>query len=109
MAPPTDEVPHYLHPDFDPWTIKMDQIRDILIQHNVKPPTGAVRKQQLVDLFNEHIKPDVPELGETGDMIDHEDTAKFAKVRLCYLYKSYLKNASNWSRVFGKGDKTNSC
>ncbi|KAK3831804.1 MAG: Man1-Src1p-C-terminal domain-containing protein [Linnemannia elongata] len=81
MAPPSDEVPHYLHPDFDPWTIKMDQIRDILIQHNVKAPTGVVRKQQLVDLFNEHIKPDVPELGDTEDMIEHEDTAKFAKIK----------------------------
>ncbi|KAH7043661.1 Man1-Src1p-C-terminal domain-containing protein [Linnemannia elongata] len=82
MAPPVDEVPHYLHPDFDPWTIKMDQIRDILIQHNVKPPTGAVRKQQLVDLFNEYIKPDVPELGDSEeDMIEHEDTVKFAKIK----------------------------
>ncbi|KAF8945203.1 inner nuclear membrane protein enriched at telomere/subtelomere region [Haplosporangium gracile] len=81
MVPPADEVPHYLHPNFDPWTIKMDQIRDILIQHNVKPPTGAVRKQQLVDLFNEHIKPDVPELEEVEDMIEHEDTAKFAKIK----------------------------
>ncbi|KAF9909765.1 inner nuclear membrane protein enriched at telomere/subtelomere region [Linnemannia zychae] len=81
MAPPTDPVPHYLHPDFDPWSIKMDQIRDILIQHNVKPPTGAVRKQQLVDLFNEHIKPDVPDLGEAEDLIEHEDTIKFAKAK----------------------------
>lgn len=88
MAPPADEVPHYLHPDFDPWTIKMDQIRDILIQHHVKPPTGAVRKQQLVDLFNEHIKPDVPELGESEDMIEHEDTAKFAKVTGIFEYAS---------------------
>ncbi|KAF9099777.1 inner nuclear membrane protein enriched at telomere/subtelomere region [Mortierella sp. GBA35] len=79
--PPKDDVPHYLHPDFDPWSIKMDQIRDILIQHNVKPPTGAVRKQQLVDLFNQYIKPDVPELGDTEDLIEHEDTAKFAKIK----------------------------
>ncbi|KAF9142129.1 inner nuclear membrane protein enriched at telomere/subtelomere region [Mortierella sp. GBA39] len=82
MAPPANEVPHYLHPDFDPWSIKMNQIRDILIQHNVKTPTGAVRKQQLVDLFNEHIKPDVPELGDSEDMIEHEDTLKFAKIKL---------------------------
>ncbi|KAK3819458.1 MAG: Man1-Src1p-C-terminal domain-containing protein [Linnemannia gamsii] len=81
MAPPTDAVPHYLHPDFDPWSIKMDQIREILIQHNVKPPTGAVRKQQLVDLFNKHIKPDVPELSDAEDMIEREDT-KFAKIKL---------------------------
>lgn len=102
MASPADEVPHYLHPDFDPWTIKMDQIRNILIQHNVKPPTGAVRKQQLVDLFNEHIKPDVPELGDTEDMIEHEDTAKFAKVRLHYLLQAVFENASNWTRVLGR-------
>jgi hypothetical protein len=60
MAPP--EEPHYLHPDFDPWKIKMDQIRDILIQHHVKTPTGIVKKQQLVDLFNQHIRPQVPQL-----------------------------------------------
>ncbi|KAF9185251.1 inner nuclear membrane protein enriched at telomere/subtelomere region [Haplosporangium sp. Z 11] len=76
--PPADTI-HYLHPDFDPWTIKMDQIREILIQHHVKPPTGSVRKQQLVDLFNEHIRPQVPELSDSERAIDADvDQAEHA-------------------------------
>ncbi|KAK3816325.1 MAG: Man1-Src1p-C-terminal domain-containing protein [Benniella sp.] len=78
MAPP--EEPHYLHPDFDPWKIKMDQIRDILIQHHVKTPTGIVKKQQLVDLFNQHIRPQVPQLTqEEKDAIESSNEDKKAK------------------------------
>ncbi|KAG9322013.1 hypothetical protein KVV02_003402 [Mortierella alpina] len=70
---PPKEPPHYLHPDFDPWTLKMDQIREILIQHHVRTPTGIVKKQQLVDLFNENIKPQVPELKDAEKKIDAEE------------------------------------
>jgi len=49
----------------------MDQIREILIEHNVKTPTGVVRKQRLVDLFNEHIKPTIPEYNPNA--IDSQD------------------------------------
>ncbi|KAF9571740.1 inner nuclear membrane protein enriched at telomere/subtelomere region [Mortierella alpina] len=70
---PPKEPPHYLHPDFDPWTLKMDQIREILIQHHVRTPTGIVKKQQLVDLFNENIKPQVPESNDAEKKIDTEE------------------------------------
>lgn len=43
-------------------TIKMDSIREILIHHKVKPPTGEVRKQDLVDLFELYIRPRAAEL-----------------------------------------------
>lgn len=66
---PPQELPKYLRPDFDPWSIKMDLIRDILIQHGIKPPTGAVRKQELVDMFNLHIKPQVAKLREAHENI----------------------------------------
>ncbi|KAG0284290.1 inner nuclear membrane protein enriched at telomere/subtelomere region [Linnemannia gamsii] len=55
-------VPRYLQAGFDPMTIKMDSIREILIHHKVKPPTGEVRKQDLVDLFELHIRPRADEL-----------------------------------------------
>ncbi|KAG0340821.1 inner nuclear membrane protein enriched at telomere/subtelomere region [Podila horticola] len=66
---PPQELPKYLRPDFDPWSIKMDLIRDILIQHDIKPPTGAVRKQELVDMFNLHIKPQVAKLREAHQSV----------------------------------------
>ncbi|KAF9425468.1 inner nuclear membrane protein enriched at telomere/subtelomere region [Podila epigama] len=66
---PREELPKYLRPDFDPKSIKMDLIRDILIQHNVKPPTGVVRKQELIDLFNTHIKPQVPALRHAHESV----------------------------------------
>lgn len=47
----------------------MDLIRDILIQHDIKPPTGAVRKQELVDMFNLHIKPQVAKLREAHQSV----------------------------------------
>ncbi|GJJ74127.1 hypothetical protein EMPS_06485 [Entomortierella parvispora] len=72
----SSERPPYLHPDFDPWKITMDQIREILIEHNVKTPTGVVRKQKLVDLFNEHIKPRIPEYNPNAvDSQDESDAA----------------------------------
>ncbi|KAF9288780.1 inner nuclear membrane protein enriched at telomere/subtelomere region [Mortierella alpina] len=70
---PPKEHPHYLHPDFDPWTLKMDQIREILIQHHVRTPTGIVKKQQLVDLFNENIKPQVPEFKDAEKKVKAEE------------------------------------
>ncbi|KAG0046746.1 inner nuclear membrane protein enriched at telomere/subtelomere region [Gryganskiella cystojenkinii] len=73
MAP--SDMPHYLHPDFDPWSIKMDLIREILLQHHVQTPTGSVKKQQLVDLFNEHIKPQVPELDRNSKEAQDESDA----------------------------------
>ncbi|KAF9155445.1 inner nuclear membrane protein enriched at telomere/subtelomere region [Actinomortierella ambigua] len=48
-----------MQPDFDPWTLRMDDIRELLILHKIKPPSGMVRKQALVDLFNKHIRPPV--------------------------------------------------
>ncbi|KAF9112262.1 inner nuclear membrane protein enriched at telomere/subtelomere region [Mortierella sp. AM989] len=78
------EASHYLHPDFDPWKLKMDQIREILIQHHVKTPTGIVKKQQLIDLFNQHIRPQVPDLTQVekdADASDHEEKAPATKAR----------------------------
>lgn len=59
---PPIKVPRYLQPDFDPLRIKMDTIREILISHNIRAPTGAVKKQELIDLFEQHIRPQAPAL-----------------------------------------------
>ncbi|KAG0214148.1 inner nuclear membrane protein enriched at telomere/subtelomere region [Mortierella sp. GBA30] len=59
---PPIEVPYYLQPDFDPMRIKMDVIREILISHSVRAPTGIVKKQELIDLFEQHIRPQAPAL-----------------------------------------------
>ncbi|KAG0312752.1 inner nuclear membrane protein enriched at telomere/subtelomere region [Dissophora globulifera] len=80
----SSESPHYLHPEFDPWKLKMDQIRDILIQHHVRTPTGIVKKQQLVDLFEEHIRPRVPALTteeKDVDSVSRESKALGSKAR----------------------------
>ncbi|KAI1320443.1 inner nuclear membrane protein enriched at telomere/subtelomere region [Mortierella claussenii] len=69
----SSEPPHYLHPDFDASKLKMDDLRTILIQHHVKTPTGLVRKRQLIDLFNQHIRPQIPELSQAEKDIDNSD------------------------------------
>ncbi|KAF8928938.1 inner nuclear membrane protein enriched at telomere/subtelomere region [Haplosporangium gracile] len=72
-------VPRYLQAGFDPMTIKMDSIRDILIHHKVKPPTGEVRKQDLVDLFELHIRPRAAELRKRYGHAHSEQDAVTAK------------------------------
>lgn len=72
-------VPRYLQAGFDPMTIKMDSIRDILIHHKVKPPTGEVRKQDLVDLFELHIRPRTTELRKRYERANPEQDAVTTK------------------------------
>ncbi|KAF9577338.1 inner nuclear membrane protein enriched at telomere/subtelomere region [Lunasporangiospora selenospora] len=83
---PTEQA-HYLHPDFDPWSITKDAIREILVQHHVRPPLGgSVRKQQLVDLFNKHIRPELSlqakdnDTSSSSSSSDDEDTKQKAAV-----------------------------
>ena len=51
-----DDEQAYLQPDFDPKSITVPRLRSILVTHNVSYPSSA-NKGQLVDLFNEHVKP----------------------------------------------------
>lgn len=46
----------YLDPDFDPNTLTVPKLRNILLEYNVNYPSSA-KKTQLVDLFVEHVKP----------------------------------------------------
>ncbi|KAF9206058.1 inner nuclear membrane protein enriched at telomere/subtelomere region [Haplosporangium sp. Z 27] len=59
---PKEPIPRYLHPNYDPMKDKMDRLREILIHNKVKTPSGNVRKQDFVDLFEKHIRPQVPTL-----------------------------------------------
>ncbi|KAF9917748.1 inner nuclear membrane protein enriched at telomere/subtelomere region, partial [Lobosporangium transversale] len=73
------ESTHYLHPDFDVTKITMNQIREILSEHHVKLPTGMVKKQQLIDLFNQHIRPQVPEINESDTSDSDRETKATSK------------------------------
>lgn len=46
----------YLEPGFDPASLTMPRLRNILVMHNVQYQSSA-KKQQLVDLFNEQVLP----------------------------------------------------
>ncbi|KAF8456787.1 Man1-Src1p-C-terminal domain-containing protein [Kalaharituber pfeilii] len=46
----------YLQPDFDPNTVTIPVLRNILFRNDVELPNTA-KKAQLVELFNEHIAP----------------------------------------------------
>ncbi|KAI0464121.1 hypothetical protein LJB42_001724 [Komagataella kurtzmanii] len=46
----------YLTPDFDPSTLKVAQLRRILVEHDIKF-TASAKKQTLLNLFGEKIKP----------------------------------------------------
>ncbi|KAF8455506.1 Man1-Src1p-C-terminal domain-containing protein [Terfezia claveryi] len=50
------DEPAYLQPDFDPNTLKVPELRNLLLEYDVDYPSAA-KKAVLVDLFNEHIAP----------------------------------------------------
>ena len=51
-----DEEPAYLQPDFDPNSLKVPELRNLLLEYDVDYPSTA-KKAVLVDLFSEHIAP----------------------------------------------------
>ncbi|KAF9920140.1 inner nuclear membrane protein enriched at telomere/subtelomere region [Linnemannia zychae] len=88
-------VPRYLQAGFDPMTIKMDSIREILIHHKIKPPTGEVRKQDLVDLFELHIRPRVIELRKPYERAVHaQEIANANKKELLSRSKQTISQTS---------------
>lgn len=55
LNPAMDES-EYLQPGFDPSTLKVAELRGILLEHNVDYPSSA-KKAQLVELFTQHVAP----------------------------------------------------
>lgn len=51
----------YLHPDFDPSTLTVPQLRSVLVAHSVNYPSSA-KKKELIDLFNENVVPQAKKL-----------------------------------------------
>ncbi|KAF9359925.1 inner nuclear membrane protein enriched at telomere/subtelomere region [Mortierella sp. AD094] len=66
---PKEPLPRYLHPNYDPMKDKMDRLREILIHNKVKTPSGNVKKQDFVDLFEKHIRPQIPALRQYYESI----------------------------------------
>ncbi|KAI1320003.1 inner nuclear membrane protein enriched at telomere/subtelomere region [Mortierella claussenii] len=66
---PKEPLPSYLHPNYDPTRDKMDRLREILIHNKVKTPSGNVRKQDFIDLFEQHIRPKIPALRKYRESI----------------------------------------
>ncbi|GJJ71184.1 hypothetical protein EMPS_03534 [Entomortierella parvispora] len=73
----TGAMPRYIQRNFDPWTLNMDSIRDILIQHKIKPPTGLVRKSELVALFEQHIRPLTQKMRDEYEL-KHKEEKQYA-------------------------------
>ena len=63
-----DDEPAYLQPDFDPTTLKVAELRGLLVEHDVDYPSTA-KKPQLVHLFNDHIAPRVAALAEQRNQV----------------------------------------
>ena len=55
MASPDDEL-SYLSPSFDPTSLTMPRLRNILMSHDIPYPASA-KKPQLVEIFNQELKP----------------------------------------------------
>ncbi|KAI4272118.1 MAG: hypothetical protein LQ337_005526 [Flavoplaca oasis] len=56
MASTSDDEMEYLTPSFDPATLTVPKLRSILLAHDITYPSSA-KKPQLVQLFNEELKP----------------------------------------------------
>lgn len=68
-----DDEHAYLRPDFDPMSITIPRLRNILISHNVSYPSSA-KKADLVALFQEHVAPQADDL-----MADIDGTQRSAE------------------------------
>lgn len=55
MSSELDEL-EYLSPSFDPASLTVPKLRNILLTHNVEYPSSA-KKPQLIELFNDNIAP----------------------------------------------------
>ena len=55
MASPDDEL-EYLSPSFDPASLTIPRLRNILMSHDIAYPASA-KKPQLVDIFTQELKP----------------------------------------------------
>jgi HeH/LEM domain len=51
-----DDDGEYLQPNFDPTTLRVADLRRILLFHDVDYPSSA-KKSQLVNLFLDHVSP----------------------------------------------------
>ncbi|KAF8424928.1 Man1-Src1p-C-terminal domain-containing protein [Tirmania nivea] len=58
-----DEEPAYLQPDFDPNSLRVSDLRNLLLEYDVDYPSAA-KKAVLVDLFSEHIAPRAQRIAE---------------------------------------------
>ncbi|KAI4101187.1 MAG: hypothetical protein L6R37_005037 [Teloschistes peruensis] len=56
MAVDSDDEMEYLSPSFDPSTLTVPRLRSTLLAHDIPYPPTA-KKPQLVELFNEELKP----------------------------------------------------
>lgn len=55
MASPDEEL-EYLSPSFDPSSLTMPRLRNVLLSHDIAYPASA-KKAQLVDIFTQKLKP----------------------------------------------------
>ena len=67
MSGQEDEL-YYLSPSFDPASLTIPRLRNILISHDVQYPASA-KKPQLVDLFTTEIKPKARKLLAARDKV----------------------------------------
>lgn len=56
MASTSDDEVEYLSPSFDPATLTVPSLRNILLSHDITYPASA-KKPQLIELFNKELKP----------------------------------------------------
>ena len=62
-----DEM-EYLQPSFDPSSLTMPRLRNILMTHDIQYPASA-KKAELVDTFNQDLKPQARKLLSTRDRV----------------------------------------
>lgn len=86
-------------PDFNPAKSKVAELRNVLLQNDVVYGAGA-RKQDLVDLFNEHVKPHAAEkLKELNNVVATEARIEVVKPRTASpVRKSPRKVSSSTDR-----------
>lgn len=80
------------HADFNPAKYKVAQLRGVLVQNDVTFPSGA-KKQDLIDLFNEHVKPTAAKRLKTLNAVvpNHDDIEVVEKPKKAAKEKSTIE------------------
>ncbi|PVU94244.1 hypothetical protein BB561_002710 [Smittium simulii] len=95
----------YLDKDFDPQTLKMSEIRNILVKHDIIYNSSA-KKDELVSIFNDQVKPLSQKLSNGSEDINLSTISPYRKIKTKKNKKKSSLKPGHSSEVDGEVQST---